>query len=49
MTIAPGVPDGEYVMILFASSFEHKNEAVETVTVMHDKDGTWQVAGYFIK
>lgn len=23
--------------------------AVETVTSMHDKDGTWRVSGYFIK
>ena len=49
MTSAPGVPDGEYVMIFFATSFEHKKEAIETVTTMYDKDGRWRVAGYFIK
>lgn len=49
MTSAPGVPDGEYVVILFSSSFEHKKSAVETVTAMYDKDGQWRVAGYFIK
>ena len=49
MTSAPGVPDGEYVMILFSSSFEYKKSAFETVTAMLDKDGSWRVAGYFIK
>lgn len=49
MTSAPGVPDGAYVMILFAASFEHKQQAIETVTTTLDKDGTWRVAGYFIK
>jgi hypothetical protein len=49
MTSAPGVPDGEYVLVLFASSFEYKKEAIETVTTMLDKDGQWRVAGYFIK
>jgi hypothetical protein len=27
----PGAPDGEYVVIQFAASFEHKASAVETV------------------
>ncbi len=45
----PGAPDGEYVVIVFESQFENKAAAVETVTPMHDKDGTWRVSGYFIK
>ncbi len=45
----PGAPDGEYVVIQYASSFEHKQEAVETVTPMLDKDSKWRVSGYFIK
>jgi hypothetical protein len=45
----PGAPDGEYVMIQYESSFEHKQSAVETVTPMLDKDGKWRVSGYFIK
>ncbi len=48
-TSLPGAPDGEYVVIQFASSFEHKTEAVETVTPMLDSDGEWRVSGYFIK
>jgi hypothetical protein len=45
----PGAPDGEYVVIQFESQFENKAAAIETVTPMHDKDGTWRVSGYYIK
>lgn len=48
-TTLPGAPDGEYVVFQFNSSFERKAEAIETVTAMKDADGTWRVAGYFIK
>ena len=48
-TSLPGAPDGEYVVIKYESSFEHKKAAVETVTPMLDKDGHWRVSGYFIK
>ncbi len=47
-TSLPGVPDGEYVTIQSATSFEKKAEAVETVTMVRIED-EWQVAGYFIK
>ena len=45
----PGAPDGEYVVIQYDTSFEHKQSAVETITPMIDKDGKWRVSGYFIK
>ncbi len=45
----PGAPDGEYVVIQYESSFEHKQSAVEAVTPMLDKDGKWKVSGYYIK
>ena len=45
----PGAPDGEYVVLKYDSSFEHKQSAVETVTPMLDKDGVWRVSGYYIK
>ena len=35
-TSLPGAPDGEYVVIQFTASFEHKKSAVETVTPMMD-------------
>jgi Protein of unknown function (DUF4019) len=48
-TSLPGAPDGEYVVIQYDSSFEHKQSGVETVTPMLDKDGTWRVSGYQIR
>ena len=45
----PGVPDGEYVVLQYNTTFDHKQSAVETITPMLDKDGTWRVSGYFIK
>jgi len=48
-TALPGAPDGEYVVILFETSFENKKSAIETVTPMLDKDGNWKVSGYYIK
>jgi hypothetical protein len=48
-TSLPGAPDGQYVILQYDSLFEHKQSAVETVTPMLDKDGTWRVSGYFIK
>jgi hypothetical protein len=48
-TTLPGAPDGEYVVIQFATEFENKASAVETVTPMMDPDGSWRVSGYFIK
>ncbi len=49
VTSLPGAPDGDYVVITFRSSFEHKDEAVETVTPMLEDDGVWRVSGYFIR
>lgn len=46
-TSIPGMPDGDYYSIEFSSSFENKNEAIETVGAMVD-DGKWKVIGYFI-
>lgn len=48
-TTLPGAPDGEYVVIQFETSFENKKAAIETITPMMDKDGTWRVSGYYIK
>jgi len=48
-TSLPGAPDGQYVILQYDTLFEHKQSAVETVTPMLDKDGTWRVSGYFIK
>ena len=45
----PGAPDGEYVVLQFDTVFENKSSATETVTPMHDKDGSWRVSGYYIR
>ena len=45
----PGAPDGEYVVIQFSSRFTNKASAIETVTPMREKDGSWKVSGYYIK
>lgn len=47
-TSLPGVPDGEYVVIKYKSSFEGKRKAIETITPMLDTDGTWRVSGYYM-
>lgn len=44
----PGAPDGEYVVIQFETTFEHKKAAIETITPMVD-GGEWKVSGYFIR
>ncbi len=48
-TSLPGVPDGEYVVIQYKTSFENKKQAIETVTPMKDEDGQWRVSGYYIR
>jgi hypothetical protein len=48
-TSLPGAPDGEYVVIQFKTTFENKKSAIETITPMLGKDGTWKVSGYYIK
>jgi hypothetical protein len=45
----PGAPQGEYVIIQFDTTFGNRAAALETITPMHEKDGTWKVAGYVIK
>jgi hypothetical protein len=49
MRTPPGAPEGEYVVIQYTSQFANSASAVETVTPMLEKDGTWKVSGYFIK
>lgn len=48
-TLLPGVPEGDYVMILYMTSFEHKATAQETLIMSREKDKVWRVSGYYIK
>ena len=48
-TQLPGVPDGHYLVMTFATDFAQKKQAVETVTFQQQTDGTWRAAGYYIR
>lgn len=43
------IPAGEYMVYIFTSKFENKNDLTETVTLMLEDDKTWRIAGYFIE
>ena len=44
----PGAPDGEYVMVRFASGFEKNPAGEEVVTVML-QSGAWRPVGYLLR
>ncbi len=48
-TSLPDAPEGEYVLMIFETSFEKKKSAKETVTAVLDKDGRWRVDGYYLR
>ena len=48
-TEIPNAAKGEYVIMQFQTSFENKENAVETVTPMLDDRGVWGVSGYYIR
>ena len=45
----PGAPAGEYVVIQYDTQFQNRADAIETITPMRERDGSWKVSGYFIK
>ena len=47
--VVAGAPDGEYVVIQYATDFERKPNAIDTVTPMRETDRWSKVSGYFIK
>ena len=44
-----GAPDGDYVLLVFRSSFAKKIDSGETVTLEREADGAWRVIGYLIR
>jgi hypothetical protein len=48
-TSLPGTPEGKYVVIQYDTQFENWLSAIETVTLLKEKDGSWRVSDYFIK
>ena len=47
-TALPGAPAGEYIVLLYSSSFGHAPDVQELVTVILE-DGRWRVIGYFVR
>ena len=45
----PGVPEGEYVVIQYASDFAGRAGVVETVVPMRLPDGSWKVTTYRLR
>lgn len=48
-TSLPDMPDGEYVIVQFYTSFEHQALALETVTTIQEQDDTWRVSEYLVE
>ena len=48
-TELPSAPEGDYVVLEFATSFENQEGATERVVVMLDVDGEFRVVGYGIQ
>jgi hypothetical protein len=48
-TNVPGAPPGEYVVIQYETSFAQMASAIEIITPMLERDGSWRVSGYFIR
>jgi hypothetical protein len=45
----PDGPEGDFALVLFRTSFAHKADSRETVTLEREGDGAWHVIGYFIR
>jgi hypothetical protein len=49
-TQLPNVPPGQYVVIQYRTQAgKGKKTVVETITPAREKDGSWRVAGYYIR
>ena len=48
-TSLPNAPAGEYVIVEYSSAFENLPEAVESVVLMKQEDGDWEVVGSFVR
>lgn len=45
-TRLPGLSDGDYWVISYATTFENKPDVAETVVLALGQDGNWKVTGY---
>jgi len=44
----PNMPKGQYAVVRYHSTFEHKQDATETVSLVYE-EGLWRVVSYSIK
>lgn len=44
-----GIPEGEYVVIVFDTILNNKQGAIEIVTPTLEPDGHWRVSGFFVR
>ncbi len=50
MSELPGVPGtGDFVVLVFRTSFEKRDDALERLTLGRGPDGTYRVIGYVVK
>jgi hypothetical protein len=50
MSTFPGAKaSGDYVTLIYRTSFAQRTDASETVTLERETDGAWRVIGYFIR
>ncbi|MBM4181942.1 MAG: DUF4019 domain-containing protein [Betaproteobacteria bacterium] len=45
----PGSVDGQYALLHYETSFQHKDRTTETVILKRDDDQAWRGVGYLVK
>ena len=45
----PGVSDGDYALVSYATSFANNAQGHESLTLEREVDGKWRVIGYFVR
>jgi hypothetical protein len=46
---SPGEPQGRYIIIQYATSFQNKNTTTKEIVDLFDNNGRWIVSGYHLK
>ena len=45
----PGVPEGDYAIVIFRTAYANRDDGDETVTLEREADGVWRVIGYVVR
>lgn len=45
----PNLPQGEYVLLIYETTFTSGGSVTEQVTLERETDGRWRTVGYFVK